>query len=104
MTLSAVVQYFGMEGWGNNYYQLNVWKTLATQPLETCIVVCKGGVLYIVVLIATFFHAQSVLPAAVQVAYPPGEFSMGVFMKTGIIYAMPVIFYILYKKHFKIAD
>jgi hypothetical protein len=96
LTLSYIKQYFGISGWGNNTYQLEVWKTLFTQPIDFLISIFKGGPLYFIYLIAHFFNFESHLPAIIINKY--SEFKAAVLIKTLIIYIFPFLMYFFTKK------
>jgi hypothetical protein len=93
LTLSPVIQYFGKSGWGNNYYQLEVWRTLFLRPVEFLIAVLKGGFLYIAYLFFLIFDVKQLLPAQILNQYP--VFKTGLLIKTAIIYILPFTLYFI---------
>ena len=95
LTLYSIEQYFGFTNWGNNTYQLEVWKTLFTQPIDFLISIFKGGLTYFIYLIAHVFNLKNHLPAIIN-KYP--EFKTTVLIKTLIIYIFPFLLYFFTKK------
>ena len=102
LTLHPIEQYFSSRDWGNNTYQLEVWKTLFTKPVDFLISISKGGPLYFIYLIAHLFNLENHLPAIIMDKYP--EFKKGVLIKTLIIYIFPFLMYffsrLIMKKQF----
>lgn len=96
LTLDYIKQYFGISGWGNNTFQLEVWKTLFTQPVDFLTSIFKGGPLYFIYLIAHFFNFENHLPMIIVNKY--SEFKTAVLIKTLIIYIFPFLMYFFTKK------
>lgn len=93
LTLNVITQYFGISGWGNNTYQLEVWKTAIFHPVEFVTVVLKGGVVFFAYVSATMFHFTSHLPGVIIEKYK--TFDLIVVLKTVIVYSLPfLLFYI----------
>jgi len=96
LTLDYVKQYFGISGWGNNTYQLEIWKTLFSHPIDFLTSVFKGGPLYFVYLTAHLFNFENLLPEILINKY--SEFKIDVLIKTLIIYILPFLMYFFTKK------
>jgi hypothetical protein len=96
LTLDYIKQYFGIIGWGNNTFQLEIWKTLFTDPIDFLISIFKGGPLYFIYLMAHFFNFENHLPAVIISKY--SEFKTAVLIKTLIIYIFPFLMYFFTKK------
>ncbi|MBF0571371.1 MAG: hypothetical protein HQL12_05815 [Candidatus Omnitrophica bacterium] len=96
LTMQVILQYFGREGWGNNTYQLEIWKTLFFQPCGFLMAIFKGGFLYFIYLISILFGLSARLPSMVIKAYP--YFDISVLIKVSLLYAAPFIFYGVSKK------
>lgn len=90
-TLTLTILEDKFEKWGNVTYQLEVWKMLFFHPLELSIAIFKGGLLYLIYLMAHLFNAANLLPAIVLEKYP--EFRFSALVKTIIIYTIPFILY-----------
>ena len=95
LALTIIVQSFGIEGWGNLAYQLEVWKTLLFHPIEFLIAVLKGGPVYVIYLFTYVFNLQKLLPSIVLTKYP--KIRLFVLFKTCVIYFFPFIMYWIYK-------
>ncbi len=91
LTVSHVEQYFGVAGWGNNFYQWEVWKALLFSPIEALIALGKGGVLYSVYLLCNAFSMNAMLPSIALEKYP--LFQWATAARTLIIYLVPFILY-----------
>lgn len=90
LTLQQIEQYFGVSGWGNNLYQLNVWKTIFETPLTAVALMCKGGPLYVAMLLREIGGREHIFPHLQQQVYD--RFSLELFVKTLLIYALPLLF------------
>ncbi len=95
LTLS-VIETNGIPEWDNHTYQLQVWKTILFQPKEFFIVVFKGGLLYLIYLLALLFKAVKFLPSIVLEKYP--DFQLTVLIKTFTLYLLPFFLYGLSRK------
>jgi hypothetical protein len=91
LTLHRVEQYFSSRDWGNNTYQLEVWKTLFTKPVDFLISIFKGGAAYFTYIAAHLFHFENHLPTEIMDKYP--KFEITVLIKTLIIYIFPFLMY-----------
>ena len=91
LTLSMIKEYFGGMDWGNNTYQLEVWKTLLFNPAGFFIAIFKGGALYLVYLGSLLLGCTHLLPAVIKEKYP--YFEISVLMRTCILYALPFLLY-----------
>ncbi len=91
LTLALSWNSFGAYQWGNNTYQMEVWKMLVFHPIELFIAIFKGGLLYIVYLGAQVSNAMHMLPSIVSEKYP--TFQLHIMIKTFIIYALPFFLY-----------
>lgn len=96
LTLSIVDIYLGTRDWGNNTYQLEVWKTLLFHPKESLIAVFKGGPLYLIYLTSVLFNAINKLPSIILEKYPIFQFT--VMVKVFIIYTLPFFLYWIVRK------
>jgi hypothetical protein len=93
LTLHQIEQYFGKRDWGNNTYQIEVWKTIFTQPIEFLISVFKGGAAYLVYIFAYLFNLNQYIPSILENKYT--DFKTVVLVKTLFIYAFPFLMYLI---------
>ena len=91
LTLALFVNKYGGYGWGNNTYQIEIWKMLVFHPQELFIAIFKGGLLYIVYLGAQIWNVMHMLLAIVWEKYP--IFQLHIMVKTFILYALPFVLY-----------
>jgi hypothetical protein len=98
LTLKLVPQYFGQTGWGNNDYQLQVWSHVFMHPLKAIGIFLGGGIAYGAHVVSVLFHVQDWIPL-VLLKYPVFEWET--FVRVLIIYAMPFVFYAVYRKYVK---
>ena len=91
LTLALSWNSFGSYGWGNNTYQMEIWKMLLFHPVELFIAIFKGGLLYVVYLGAQIWDGMHMLPRIVSEKYP--IFQLHIMVKTFIIYALPFFLY-----------
>ena len=96
LTLSPVMEYFGRTSWGNNTYQLEVWKTLFFHPLQFLIAIFKAGPLYLVYLISMFLGVKKYLPGVVLEKYT--IFQLSTLIKMLIVYLFPFALLLVYNK------
>ncbi|HDY87872.1 MAG TPA: hypothetical protein ENH82_07130 [bacterium] len=96
LTLAHSWNTFGAFRWGNNTYQVEIWKMLVFHPQELFIAIFKGGLLYIVYLGAQIWDIMHMLPAIVSKKYP--IFQLDIMVKTFILYAFPFVLYWVVKK------
>jgi len=94
LTLKIIKQYFEITDWGNNFYQVEIYKTLIQNPIGFFISIFKGGPLYLIYLTAQIFHLNKFLPFIVLEKYP--VFNIRILIKTIIIYIFPFVLYFLY--------
>ena len=94
LTLKVIDQGFGITDWGNNTYQLEIYKMIFFHPIEYLKAIFKGGLLYIIYLICNLFGIVSSLPKIVLQKYQC--FELTTLIKTVIIYITPLI--LLYRK------
>lgn len=97
LTLKLIDQRFGVIDWGNNTYQFEIYKTILTRPIQYLIGILKGGPLYFVYLLSTFFGYKKYLPGAVSEKY--AIFQLSTFIKTLLIYLFPFMLLLVYKKN-----
>lgn len=95
LTLTVTDLNFSKVCWGNNAYQLEVWKTLLFTPLASLIAIFKGGLLYLIYLVSIFFGFKKYLPGVALEKYV--IFDLSVLIKTIIIYLLPFTLLLLYK-------
>ncbi|HDY69293.1 MAG TPA: hypothetical protein ENH85_16095 [Candidatus Scalindua sp.] len=91
LTLALSWNSFGAYQWGNNTYQVEIWKMLVSHPIQLFIAIFKGGLLYLVYIGAQVMNAMHMLPAIVSEKYP--GFQLHIMVKTFIIYALPFVLY-----------
>jgi len=96
LTLKVIDQGFGVTDWGNNTYQLEIYKTLFLHPVEYFICIIKGGPLYLVYLASHFLGHSNALPAVVKQKYI--FFETATLIKTLMIYLLPFVLLFLYKR------
>lgn len=88
---------WGVAGWGNNTYQIEIYKMIIQSPREYLAVLLKGGPLYIIyIMTSAFFGCQQVLPAIVYEKY--ANFHVMTLVRTIIIYLLPFGLFFIYKK------
>ncbi len=102
LTLEYAPQYFGEAGWGNNIYQLQVWSSVSLDPLNTLVIIFKGGAMYLLVLLSEFLHVTENVPVFLRTKY--SSFSPEILIRVIIIYALPVIAYVIYRKLCRFKD
>ena len=91
LTLKDITQYFGRAGYGNNTYQVEVWKTLLFYPSEFLVAIFKAGPLYIFYLGSLLCGCGLKLMPIVVEKYP--IFDSRVAIKIGILYLLPFLLY-----------
>lgn len=100
LTLSVVEQYFGLSGWGNNSYQIEIFKELFSNPFKSVIILFKGGVLYFVYLLAELLNKAHVLPSQLTDKYD--YLSLVILFRTMFIYVVvifcPILFAWIYRR------
>lgn len=96
LTLKRVDQGFGVTAWGNNFYQLEIYKTILTSPIQYLIGILKGGPLYLVYLISVFSGLKNYLPGVVLEKY--AIFDLFTFIKMMIVYLCPFMLLLVYEK------
>lgn len=96
LTLKIMDQGFGVTSWGNTTYQLEIYKTMLTSPVQYLIGILKAGPLYLVYLVATFLGFSKYLPGVVLEKY--AVFQLSTFIKTIIVYLFPFALLLTYKK------
>ncbi|MCX5706406.1 MAG: hypothetical protein NTW13_01860 [Candidatus Omnitrophica bacterium] len=96
LTLNVVEQGFGVADWGNNTYQLGIYKTILTNPIQYLIGILKGGPLYLVYLASTFLGLKKYLPGVVLEKYT--IFQLSTLIKTVAVYLFPFALLLVYKK------
>lgn len=95
LTLEIIDQGFGVNDWGNNSYQLEIYKTIITSPIHYLAGILKGGPLYFVYLVSTFFGFKQYLPGIIYEKYT--AFEPVTFIKTAAVYLFPFIMLFFYK-------
>ena len=83
-------------GWKNPTYQLEVWKTIFTDPNGFFIAMNKGGPLYVVYLLALLTGLENYLPDIVFTKYP--EFAINTLIKSILIYSLPFVLFLIFEK------
>ncbi len=97
LTLAPFVNSSGSLQWGNNTYQIEIWKMLVFRPYELFIAIFKGGLFYIAYLGAEVLGAvRNMLPSIVYEKYR--VFQLHITVKTFIIYALPFVLYWVVRK------
>ncbi|MBF0511807.1 MAG: hypothetical protein HQL13_05695 [Candidatus Omnitrophica bacterium] len=86
-SLHNCMQYFGVEGWGNNTYQRAIWDIIINSPIDFIEAIGKGGPTYFLNLILIAFHKTSILPMEVWLPYLSITWEM--FYKSMLIYVTP---------------
>jgi hypothetical protein len=97
LSLKLIDQRFGVIDWGNNTYQFEIYKTILTSPVQYLIGILKGGPLYFVYLLTAFFGCKKYLPGIVYEKYV--IFQLATFIKTVIVYLLPFMLLLVYKKN-----
>ncbi len=93
LNLHVTPQYFGVSGWGNNTYQLEVWKALFTFPDLFHCASLRGGPAYLLYLTGWQLPPSlTLLSQFIEKAYPP-NIDRPTLIKTLILYAFPFILY-----------
>ncbi len=96
LTLKIINQGFGVTDWGNNTYQIEIYKVLFLHPAQYLISIMKGGPLYLVYLIFISLGHANALPSIVKQKYM--VFEAGTLIKTLMIYLLPFVLLFVYKK------
>ena len=81
-------QYFGVTGWGNNFYQCEVWFAIVRSPLEFLMALLRGGPFYVLCSLFNLFHRTDILPASVGMYYQ--TFNWDIFVKSALIWLTPL--------------
>jgi len=95
LTLKIIDQGFGVSAWGNNTYQLGIYKTMLTRPAQYLIGILKAGPTYLVYLLSTFSGCKKYLPAVVYEKY--AIFQLSTFVKTMVVYLLPFVLLLVYE-------
>lgn len=78
-----------------NYYHIDIWKVIFSNPKDYITSIIKGGPLFIIYLFSKVFGFFKVLPQIVQEKYI--IFGLDVLIKTILLYIMPFIMYFFVK-------
>ena len=74
-----------------NYYHIDIWKVIFSNPKDYVISIIKGGSLFIIYLISKIFGFFKDLPQIVREKYT--NFRLDVLIKTILLYIVPFIMY-----------
>jgi len=96
LTLKIIDQGFGVMGWGNNSYQLEIYKTIITRPVQYLVGILKGGPLYLVYLLSIVSGLKKYLPEVVLEKYT--VFELATFIKVSVVYMFPFMLLLVYEK------
>jgi hypothetical protein len=96
LTLRVIEQGSGISAWGNNSYQMEIYKTILTDPVQYSVGILKGGPLYLVYLTALALGAKQYLPGIVLEKYSIFQFST--LIKMAIVYSFPFLLLLIYNK------
>jgi len=96
LTLKLIDQGFGARDYGNNVFQLEIYKTMLTTPVQFVFGILKGGLLYIVYQLSTVLGLNKYLPAVIMDKY--AIFELPAFIKTLFIYLLPFGLLFIYNK------
>jgi hypothetical protein len=81
------------ENWGNNTYQIEIWKIIFTKPFVFISSILKGGPLYLTSIFVNVFGLKHIFPDVITNIYP--KITLIIFIKTMIIYIFPFILYFI---------
>lgn len=95
LTLKLMDQGAGFATFGNTTYQLEIYKTILTRPLQYFFVMLKGGPAYLSYLAATFTGCQKHLPMGIYEKYV--VFQLPILFKTILIYLFPFALLFIFK-------
>lgn len=103
LRLHFVQQNFGASGWGNNTYQIEVWKTLFTSPLNSLAILLNGGPIYILYLFCNILNIPFPIHL-IQNSFEPhyrivlqNMAGFNLFLKSAILYLLPFVLYFFSK-------
>jgi hypothetical protein len=96
LTLKIIDHGFGGISWGNDTYQLEIYKTILTSPIQYLIGIFKGGPLYLAYLMLQFLGLKKYLPAVILKKY--AIFELATLIKMVIVYLLPFMLLLAYKK------
>jgi hypothetical protein len=95
LTLKVVDEGFGVLDWGNNTYQLEIYKMILTRPIQYLGCVFKGGVCYLAYLFS-ILTKQNNLPMIIYEKYE--VFKLTTLIKTLIVYIFPFFLLSIYNR------
>ncbi len=95
LTLKVIDEGFGVLDWGNNNYQMEIYKTIITSPFQYLTYILKGGACYFVYLFSILLK-QNNLPAVIYEKYK--MFQAATFIKTMIVYIFPFLLLFIYNR------
>ncbi len=95
LTLKVIDQGYGVFDWGNNTYQVEIYKTILTSPVQYLTYILKGGVCYFIYL-SSILLKQNNLPAVIYEKY--NVFQLATLIKTVIVYIFPFLLLFVYNK------
>lgn len=95
LTLKVIDQGFGVTDHGNNTYQLEIYRTICRQPVKYLSSILKAGPCYFMYLVS-LLTGLKILPGVIYEKYT--VFKISTFIKVIIIYLLPFMLLIFYKK------
>ncbi|MFH0855119.1 MAG: hypothetical protein V1869_01175 [Candidatus Omnitrophota bacterium] len=96
LTLRVIDQGFGVASWGSNTYQMEIYKTIVTKPVDYLAAILKAGPVYLAYLLSALPGLKRYLPEAVYDRY--GVFRSATLIKTTLVYLFPFVLLWIYKK------
>lgn len=87
----GVMQYFDLEAYGNNTFQLESWEIILFSPVHGLFVLAQGGLLYLYYLLRVILQTTDTMPTFLYARYP--EFKVWVLARVLMIYSAPFCFY-----------
>ncbi|MCD4779980.1 MAG: hypothetical protein K8S27_05450 [Candidatus Omnitrophica bacterium] len=94
LNLANYQQYFDATGYGNNFYQVEVWKIFLFQPFELVKIIFQKGIMYFLYLFLVCLSKMDVIQDVYIREYI--YFDFRVLIKTMILYVIPFVCYVLF--------
>ena len=98
LVMNVVEQYFGVSGWSNNMYQMQIWKMFLFEFFDLVYVIFNGGFYYLGYLLSLLLNCISIDIVLPSYFYEYRSFQISVLLKTSIIYCMPFCLFLIFKK------